>query len=326
MATNRLFSKTWLLTILLIFGSWCLIYRYKTAVPTEDEWRRGVAYLKVNRKTTHGLTWIPYWAEEGTPLFRDLNAFETPDVAAADFAQFDVVWVFTSHGADLSALPSYLSASEAWVDGPLRLWRVENRGERVVADLYTDLPKVSVSDGRRSLCDFWSGDGWHCLPEARRARTELCLKESTTARLNRFRRKRDPYCGLSRWFHVSQDVRVIGRFPRTCVWMHPKLRRPFEIDWRPAVKGETLVLRYGFTDRVISMHSKPKPRTQPARLELTLGDEQQTIEVQPKEGWFESRFSLSADQGADVIKLKATSKNPVDAHLCVSATIRKQGG
>ena len=86
------------------------------------------------------------------------------------------------------------------------------------------------------------------------------------------------------------------------------------------------VLRYGFTDRVISMHSKPKPRTQPARLEVALGTERQTIEVLPKKGWFESRFSLSADQAVDVIKLKATSANPVDAHLCVSATIRKQGG
>ena len=326
MSTNRLFSKTWLFSILLILGSWCLIYRYKTAVPSLDEWRRGVTYLKASRDATDGLTWIPYWAEQGTPLFRDLNAFETPDLATADFAKFRVVWVFTSHGEDLSALPGKLTAVEAWVDGPLTLWRVENRGERVVADLYTDLRKVTVSDGGASPCDFWSGDGWHCLPKSRRARTELCLKESTTARLNRHRRKRDPYCGLSRWFHVSQDVRVIGRFPRTCVWIHPKARRAFEVDWRPETMGDELVLRYGFTDRVISMHSKPKPRTQPARFEVTVGTERKSIEVQPIEGWFESRFVLPPDQAVNTVKLKATSTNPVDAHLCVSATIRKRGG
>ena len=118
-----------------------MIYQYRTAVPTSAQWRAGVAYLP-RIEGVDGLTWAPYWAEEGTPLFRGLNAFETPSMKTADFANFDVVWVFTSHGVDLSDLPQHLLASVRWSDGPLTLWRVENRGERVVADLYLNLPKT----------------------------------------------------------------------------------------------------------------------------------------------------------------------------------------
>ena len=302
-----------------------MIYQYRTAVPTSAQWRAGVAYLHSNRESVDGLTWAPYWAEEGTPLFRGLNAFETPSMKTADFANFDVVWVFTSHGVDLSDLPQHLLASVRWSDGPLTLWRVENRGERVVADLYTDLPKTSVRSGVSKVCDYWAGSGWYCLPEAQRATTERCLKETTTARLNRFRRRRDPYCGLSRWFHVSQDVRVIGRFTRNCVRLHPKKREPFEVTWTVANIGDELVLRYGFTDRVISMHSRALPRTQPARVVLNLGGRDEYVDVQPVEGWFEARFSLPEGKDQRTIKLKALSENPVDGHLCISASIRQRG-
>ena len=210
-------------------------------------------------------------------------------------------------------------------DGLLTVWRVDNQGEKVVADLYDDLKAARVSEGEGKACDFWAVDGWHCLTESRRTRTERCLAESTQKRLARFKRRRDPHCGLSPWFHVSRDVRVIDRFARRCVWMHPRRDKPFRIEWSLSVSFDDVVIKYGFTDRVISMHSRPRPRTHPARLKLSRGQNRKVITIQPLQGWFEHRISSTELPNSAPIVIEVTTDNPVDGHFCVDFTLRKRG-
>lgn len=305
--------------------SWVMIVGYRSSVPSADEWRRAVSYVKAARAGEDGLTWLPYFAEEGTPYFEGLNAFETPDASAPDFARYSRVWLLASHGDSPDAFPSSLSAQAVHREGAVTIWRVDNRGERVVADLYADLENVLVHERNGQRCDFWSGTGWHCLADAQRNRTQACLKESTAKRLNRFRRKRSPTCGLSAWFHVSRDVRVIDRFARHCVWVHPRQRNAFVLGWKPNVKADELVIRYGFTDRVISMHSKAKPRTQTARLNITGLESATFIDVKPAQGWFEKRIAISADRSAHAFTFAVTTPSAVDAHFCMDVTLRKKG-
>lgn len=309
----------------MVVGSWLLIYGYQSKVPTPQQWRDGVAYLEKHRASLDGLTWSPYWAEEGTPYFYGLNGFETPSIEHVDFAHYQVVWLFTSHGESLDKLPSSLKPNLRWSSGPLSLWRVENNGERVVSDLRTELAKVKVQKENGQFCDFWSGNGWHCVPKNREDKIRRCLAESTRSRLNRFRQRRDPHCGLSRWFHISQDVRVIDRFPRECVWYHPRDRQPFQLTWQPQPGGSELVMRYGFTDRVISMHSNRVPRTQPATIKISIGDRTETLTAAPVAGWFEVRYPIPEDASEPTIILSVSSENPVDGHLCLGLSTRSGG-
>jgi hypothetical protein len=305
--------------------SWAMIVGYRSSVPSADDWRRAVSYVKAERAVDDGLTWIPHFAEEGTQYFAGLNAFETPDADVPDFARYKRVWLLASHGDSPEFLSNGLKAKAVHREGPITIWRVENLGERVVADLYSDLENVVVQERNQQRCDFWSGKGWHCLVHAKRKRAQSCLKESTAKRLNRFRRKRSPNCGLSAWFHVSRDVRVIDRFARQCVWVHPRQRNEFVLDWKPSVTADELVVRYGFTDKVISMHSKPKPRTQTARLDITGLDAPTSIDVKPVQGWFEKRLPVNADRSAHAFTFAVTTSNPVDAHFCMDVTLRKRG-
>ncbi len=305
--------------------AWAFIFDYRNDVPSQRDWLTGVDYIRSHRGQEDGLTWVPYWAEEGTPYFSKLNAFETPDLSQADFARFEYVWVLVSHGKDLSDLPKGLRATRKSDMGALQVWLVHNTAERIVYDLYDALPEVRVFSGLKQHCDFWAEEGWHCLSERRRKKTEACLQESTQSRLNRFRRRRDPHCGLSPWFHVSRDIRVIDRYPRRCIWMHPKREKPFRLDWSVGSEGNVLNLRYGFTDRVISMHSRPKPRTHPATIKLKVGKRAIEVVAKPVNGWFDARFDLPAAEAPRSLSLSVETENPVDAHLCLELSIR-QGG
>jgi len=305
--------------------SWSLIFGYRSSVPNAEDWSSAVDYVRSVRSEQDGLTWIPHYVEEGTPLFSGLNAFETPDLTSPDFSRFERVWVLASHGESPKGFPGFLSAELVHEQGAIGVWRVENHGERVVADLYRDLESVVVRQGTQGECDFWSGNGWHCLHKSRRERTRSCLKESTAQRLNRFRRKRSPHCGLSPWFHVSRDVRVIDRSPRRCVWVHPKKREPFTVDWPVNISADDLVIRYGFTDRVISMHSRPTPRTQPAQLQITGLESPVSVDIKPVAGWFEKRLSVQITPPHRTLRLTVTTSSPVDGHFCMDVTLRKRG-
>ena len=106
----------------------------------------------------------------------------------------------------------------------------------------------------------------HCIPSAEHARVQRCLAETTSSRLNRFRRRKDPHCGLNPWLHVSRDHRVIGRYPRKCIWLHPVAGARTRLTWRPKVWGRSLDLHFGFADKAV-MHFKGKsPRTKPLTL------------------------------------------------------------
>ncbi|MGB0646713.1 MAG: hypothetical protein ACPGQS_06015, partial [Bradymonadia bacterium] len=277
------------------------------------------------RAPSDGLTWMPFYFEEGSRLFEGLNAFEMPDWSIRDLSRYERVWVIAADHSELEDVGGDLVVEAVHRVGPLTVWRVDNRGERVVADLYDDLKAAKVSEVGGRDCDFWAVDGWHCLAESRRPKTERCLAESTQKRLSRFKRRRDPHCGLSPWFHVSQDVRVIDRFARRCVWIHPRRQKPFRVTWSPGVSFDHVVIKYGFTDRVISMHSRPRPRTHAARLLLSQGERTQEINIQPVQGWFERRIPAAAPSKDGPIVLELTTDNPVDGHFCVDLTVRKRG-
>ena len=168
-------------SVLAVIGvavlSWSMIIGYRSSVPSDDDWRRAVAYVKAERSVDDGMTWIPYFAEEGTRYFGQLNTFETPNAAEPDFARYERVWLLASHGDSPDFLSNDLNAQAVHQEGAITIWRVDNVGERVVADLYRDLENVSVREQNRERCDFWSGKGWHCLVNAKRKRAQSCLKE-----------------------------------------------------------------------------------------------------------------------------------------------------
>ena len=325
MFRNLLRNPSVTAVIALTVLSWSLIIGYRTSVPSAQDWERAAAYVRTARAVEDGFTWFPHYAEEGTRLFAGLNAFESTDDITPDFSRFERVWLLTSHGATPNKFPPYLVVEAVHEEGAITVWRVDNRGERVVADLYADLEEVVVQERDKAQCDFWSGVGWHCLAASKRKNTQSCLKESTAQRLSRFRRKRSAECGLSPWFHVSRDVRVIDRSARHCVWVHPKQRNPFVLNWTPRTRADELVVRYGFTDRVMSMHSRPKPRTQTARLEVEGLETAESIEINPVPGWFEKRWAINAQRTVDTLTFTVTTSSPVDAHFCMDVTLRKGG-
>ena len=301
-----------------------LILHYRWSIPAESDWERAAQQIRSSFETGDGVTWHPFYVTEGLPHLHGTHAFETPSLADADFAAFDRVWILVSHGDALEDLPPKYQPRHIASFGPLSVFLVANEGERIVADLYTDLEKVELYEGGSRRCDFWANDGWHCLVQKKRDASLKCLSETTAQRLTRYRRRRDPHCGLSPWFHVSRDVRVIARHPRKCVWIHPKASAPFRLKWTPKMEGDVLQVNYGFTDRVISMHDRPKPRTQPAKLNLRYGNERQVIDVMPETGWFQRRYEHRSGGVSEPVFVEVTTSNPVDAHLCISLSLRKE--
>ena len=102
-----------------------------------------------------------------------------------------------------------------------------------------------------------------------------------------------------------------------------KKAAPFRLTWTPNLGGDVLVFRYGFTDRVIMMHDRPKPRTQPAQIHLEAFGKVHDVTVQPKVGWFEERVNLPPTKTSQSVTITATTQNAVDAHLCIELSIRE---
>ena len=313
----------WILPFALLLNI-LLIVHYRRTIPNEGDWRSAAQHIRTAWQPGDGVTWHPFYVTEGLPHLHGTHAFETPSLAEADFAAFDRVWILVSHGESLEGISPIYRPKHIASFGVLDLFLSTNEGERIVADLYTDLETVELYEGGSRRCDFWANDGWHCLAQKKRDASRKCLSETTSQRLTRFRRRRDPHCGLSPWFHVSRDVRVIDRHPRKCVWIHPKASAPFRLKWTPKSEGNALQLNYGFTDRVISMHDRPKPRTKPAKINLRYGNERQVIDVAPETGWFQRRYEAKSGRFSTPIFLEVTTSNPVDAHLCISLSIRKE--
>ena len=117
---------------------------------------------------------------------------------------------------------------------------------------------------------------------------------------------------------------MIGRSPRRCIWFHPDQKRPTRIEWAPAQTGSDIVIDYGFTDKVITDHTRAKSRTQPAKLVVRGDDAQlgsQTIE--PKPGWH--RWVVSS-KGKKRLSFEISTQSHVDAHFCFDVTLRAKPG
>ncbi len=316
--------NAWLLAPLLVLVGVLVTANYRSSVPERSEWQVVTQHIKGVLQDGDGVTWAPYWASEGRLYLHGLPAFHLPALEDADFARYRRVWLITAFGASPAKLPERYRVAESLEFGALSLHRVEADEPRVVADLLADLDRTRVSLGQQpgKECDFWDGRGWHCRMRLSRPRTEACLKESTAQRLSRHRRRRQPHCGLDRWLNVSRDIRVIGDYPRRCVWFHPRAGKPTRIAWTIPAGSGALVLDYGFTDKVMTDHTRPTTRTAPAKIRVSLsGESVGEVEVAARKGWRRWTKELTVDAEAELV-LEASTSSTVDAHLCIDATVR----
>jgi hypothetical protein len=107
--------------------------------------------------------------------------------------------------------------------------------------------------------------------------------------------------------------------------VHPKKSDPFTLDWPVNVSADELVVRYGFTDRVTSMHSRATPRTKAAQLEIMGLESPVVVDVKPVAGWFEKRLPIALKPVEHMLSLTVTTSSPVDGHFCMDVTLRKRG-
>lgn len=306
-----------------------LLVHQRSSVPTRADWAAAAGAITDGLQDGDGVAWAPYWAGEGRLFLHDLPAFHLPSLADADLSRFRRVWLLGAFGRDADDLPQGHRVVQRTAFGPLSLDLVEVGGERVLGDLRADLESVRVdhqSRQRTRRCDFWDGRGWHCTLRKSPAETRRCLGRPVQQRLRN--RRRDPHCGLDPYLHVSRDVRVIGDFPRRCVWFHPKGGTTVRAFWPGAPAGESLVIDYGFTDKVITDHTRKESRTRPATLRVRRGDGGDVLGEQAvtvEKGWRRWRLPRG-DGAAEGLMIEVETEGTVDGHLCIDVTVRGAAG
>ncbi len=301
-----------------------LVYQQRQ-IPERSDWRAATLKIRSELREGDGVTWSPYWAGEGRLFLHDLPAFHMPQLEGADLSRYQRVWIISAFGHSAEDLPSGHSLLKSQEFGPLRLDLVQVEGEQVVGDLRANLEEAEVSrlypKGRVRACKFWDGRGWHCDRLKSKVATRSCLGRPIEQRWKR--RRKDPHCGLNPWLNVSRDVRVIGGSPRRCVWFHPLKEARVRLNWPSAPAGESLVLDYGFTDKILHFHSKTEPRTQTALLKVFQGEhligERQ---LKPELGWHRWRLPLKGPAAA--LRFEISTSLTSDAHLCFDPTVRRR--
>lgn len=323
--TGRRFNPWWLAPIAMLVAIGLLAQR-RAAVPDRADWQSAAQAIAGGLASGDGVTWAPHWAGEGRLFLHGLPAFHLPALEQADLARYDRVWLMGAFGRSADDLPEGHRLVERRDFGPLTLDLVEVSGEKVLGDLRADLERVRVTrtkGSRVERCDFWDGRGWHCTLRKSPDQTRKCLGRPIEQRLRN--RRRDPHCGLDPWLNVSRDVRVIGDHPRRCVWFHPVGGKTLRAYWPdpPVGDGIEAVLDFGFTDKVITDHTRKETRTRPAVLRLRRGSEGPVLgeqPVSPEKGWRRWRLPLSAGEGGLTVEVETEAT--VDAHLCIDLTLR----
>ena len=296
----------------------------KSEVPTRSDWARAAQHVRSELKPDDGVTWAPYWAGEGRLFFHDLPAFGAPPDDLDGYHRFRRVWRMSAFGQQHEGQTDH-TVEARWQFGGVTLELLTTAQPRSVVSLYTDLPAVTVQRMRPTRvepCDFWDGRGWHCVSPSKVGRIRDCLTEGTPARLRRFRQRKDPHCGLNPWLNVSRDHRVIGRYPRRCVWLHPVAGAETQGRWRPKVRGQTLHLRFGFADKVVEYFKGKIPRTKPLTLKVASDNHPPSeFVVDPSPGWKNETIDLPSDLTELILSVSTSAT--VDAHFCLEADIRR---
>lgn len=339
----------WWLAPAVVIAVAALTAWQRSRVPGRSDWRAAVDHIRGQLQPSDGITWIPYHAGEGRLLFHGLPAFHLPEPEAADLSRYERVWLIGAFGEGADDLRHQDLAEgqpasgheilERHDFGPLTVELLKISGPKVKVDLRAQLDEAKVSRGERA-CGFWSGLGWHCdlrqTPEA----TERCLARPIAEKARRRNRRRHQHhhlvdftlsdCGLDPWLHVSRDAHVIGDWPRRCVWMHPARREPVRLTWPQAPGGDTVVVDYGFVDKIIAdnysrdiMTKKggDTPRAQPLRLIVRQGEaEIAQITAPNQKGW--RRLVAKAQPEGGPVSVEVQTEDHRNAYFCLDATIR----
>jgi hypothetical protein len=314
----------WILAPVIVLFGVILTVWYRSEVPSRDDWRAATDHIRAHLRAGDGVTWAPYWAGEGRVFFDGLPAFHLTDELRPDLARYQRVWLLATFGSTAQEWAQVADVVSRVDFGEVSVELLRIKGPSVVSDLRASLDTAQVSLGVApgKVCDFWDGRGWHCKRKWSEERTVQCLNESTAKRLNRFRRRRAPHCGLDKWLNVSRDVRVIGDMPRRCIWLHPRAGKVTRVQWDAPTGGSTLVVDYGFTDKVITDHTRAQTRTQPAKLTASQsGEVLGSVVITPEKGWRRWSAPLSRG-GAGPVMIEVSTASTVDAHLCVDVTVR----
>ena len=344
--TKRL-NGWWLVPLLVGLGA-ALAAWQQSRVPKRRDWQQAIEIIRSRIDPGDGVAWVPYWAGEGRVFLEGLPAFhlvtsasadDATDAASGDLSRYDRVWLLGAFGRDAGSLQldrvdrGHRVTSRERV-GALTLERIAVGGERVVGDLYATLDKVEYrrrdEQNRAQICDFWDGRGWHCNLKRSPEATRRCLEQPVSARYRKRQRGAQCHlvdcslrdCGLDPWLHVSRDVHVIGDAPRRCVWFHPIAKQTVVIDWADAPAGDSLVVDYGFVDKIVSDNQKRHLRVRPAKLRVQrTGETLAEIDVAAEKGWRRLRTPL--DGTAQGIRFELETRSQVDAYFCFDPTIRR---
>jgi hypothetical protein len=323
MALRRRFNPWWIAPLLVLVSAVALGVQ-RAHVPTRADWAAATTYVREHLQPGDGVTWTPYVAGEGRLFFQGLPAFHLPEPEHADLGRYDRVWLLGAFGGTARDLEPSPPVLDRQAFGAVTVELLQPVGDRVVGDLFADLEHARVvrrrPDGTEKACDFWDGRGWHCDLEKSPDETRQCLGLPVARRLAM--RRQDPDCGLDPWLNVSRDVRVIGDWPRRCVWFHPVNGVVTEIQWPGAPAARALALDYGFTDQVITDNDLPAPRVKPAKLTIRRGAAvlaEQPVAVE--KGWHHLDVPLP-DDTAMPLTFAIESPSNVDAHFCFDPTLR----
>lgn len=291
----------------------------RNSVPTREDWKAATDAVRAELRSGDGITWAPYHLSEGRLFLHGLPGFHLESLENADFSAYNRVFLMLARGASLSDLPAEHKVKSIKDFGRLQLAEIEVGGKKVLGSLRQQLENVSIArlhaqNERR--CTFWDGQAWHCdltqSPEATRA----CLNSPIIEKLRTFRRHRQVNCGLNPLFNTARDVRIIGDFPRHCVYIHPQQGETLRIQWDQAPQGE-LVLDYGFTDRVTQVEKKR--RNAPISLKITRTNQNESLTLTPEMGWHRWQ---SNNESEGPITLEFETQTTDNAEFCFELTVR----
>lgn len=314
----------WFLLPLTVLISAAVAAWQRDRVPARTDWLAAASAVRAGLAPGDVVIWAPYTQGEAKVALEGLPLLHARDLGQVDLSRYDRLWLLGSLGHGPAELPPGHTVQETLGFGRVTLSRVGLGGPKVVGDLYAHLEDAlytrhAAKDGAVRLCDFWSGQGWHCDLRDPPETTRACLGQPIARRLDQ--KGRDPDCGLNPWLHVSRDVRLIGDTPRRCLWMHPMAEAAVRLTWNDAPAGDTLVVDFGFSDPMVADNYQKQLRVQPASLKvLRAGVELAVVPVPATKGW--RRFETRLPEGAAPLAFELTSRSTTDAHFCFDPTVR----
>lgn len=242
-------------------------------VPDLADWLAAAEVVRAEYSEGDCVVFDPPWAQEGSPALAGMKVFTSETVDWYEVGKHRRVFVLTAMGRRVPRVPEGYVEKASWRPGAVgvHLFMVPDRG-RVTYDFL-----ARIGDARVTRLE---GPAW-----AKQAREDCRI----------FRNGRW-YCGAEHpWQFVGQQVRDIAGAVREVIWAHPlNGGRPIEIRYPSVEMAQTLVVRYGWTQRAVEAGQGA-----PVTFKVRVGDRLvfERVLGLDEAGWYEQRVDVSDRRG-----------------------------